>query len=71
MSAGDNRLPVLATEINAEHEAALSAISRGMAHALKAGDLLLEAKVAVRHGQWAAWLAKSTNLSERTAQRYM
>ena len=71
MSAGDNRLPVLATEINAEHEAALAAISRGMAHALKAGDLLLEAKASVPHGQWAAWLADNTGLSERTAQRYM
>ena len=39
-----NALPVLAGRINAEHAAAEDATRRGMAHAVEAGRLLIEAK---------------------------
>jgi hypothetical protein len=69
--AGDNSLPDLAARIRAEHEAADSALKDGLKHALAAGGLLIEAKVKLKHGQWAAWLAEHCSISERTAQCYM
>jgi hypothetical protein len=70
-TSGNNRLPVLAHEIRLAHEAALSAAKYSAERALEAGNLLLEAKASVGHGQWLAWLEKNVGISERTAQRYM
>jgi hypothetical protein len=38
---------------------------------MAAGDLLLEAKAQVKHGQWRQWLAERCGMPERTASRYM
>lgn len=40
-------------------------------HAIRAGDLLIEAKAQVRHGEWLPWLAENFPASERLAQSYM
>ena len=40
-------------------------------HAMAAGDLLIEAKAQLKHGQWLPWLAKHCVISERTAQLYV
>jgi len=69
--AKSNRLPELAARINQEHAAANDAVKRGLGHAMVAGELLLEAKATVPHGQWADWLKANTTVSDRTAQRYM
>ena len=45
-------LDLLAQRINAEHGAARGAFTKGFEHAVKAGELLIEAKAAVEHGQW-------------------
>ena len=42
-----------------------------VAHAVIAGELLIEAKRQVPHGQWLPWLRSTCGLSERTAQAYM
>jgi len=39
--------------------------------AIKAGELLKEAKAKMSHGEWLPWLKKQCELSQRTAQRYM
>ena len=44
-----NRLPVLAEEINAEHQSAALAFGKGLEHAIKAGKVLCEAKKLVPH----------------------
>jgi hypothetical protein len=38
---------------------------------IKRGDLLLEAKDQLEHGQWLPWLEKNFDMEERTAQRAM
>lgn len=70
-SAATDNLDALATRIDAEHSACAAALKAGLAHALEAGRLLLEAKAAVGHGGWSAWLAAHCAVSERTAQGYM
>ena len=42
-----------------------------MNHAIVAGELLLDAKDLLKHGQWLPWLAENCAISERTAQLYM
>jgi hypothetical protein len=66
-----NYLTDLAARIRGEHEACISALQRGLAHAIAAGKLLLEAKEQIPHGQWLPWLREHAQIPERTAQRYM
>ena len=66
-----NRLTHLAAEINAEHDAATGAFKKGCEHALRAGELLLEAKEQVKHGEWLPWLKANCHISQRSAQLYM
>jgi hypothetical protein len=61
----------LAARIRAEHEATSTALKSSVEHAMKAGDLLIEAKAQLKHGQWLPWLAEHCVMSERTAQLYM
>jgi hypothetical protein len=66
-----NSLVDLAARIRHEHEATSAALKSSVAHAMAAGDLLLEAKTQVPHGQWLPWLKEHCLISERTAQLYM
>jgi Protein of unknown function (DUF3102) len=71
MSAGSNSLPDLAARIRVEHRAASDKLSEALAHAMAAGDLLIEAKALVPHGGWLPWLAANVEISDRTARLYM
>ncbi len=66
-----NSLADLAARIKTEHEAASGAITAGVAHAIAAGDLLLEARPQLPHGQWLPWLRSHCGTPARTAQTYM
>ncbi len=62
----------IAGRINTEHEACHASMKKGLDHALKAGELLLEAKRGLPHGEWLPWLGENCpDISERTAQNYM
>ncbi|MFQ5888814.1 MAG: DUF3102 domain-containing protein [Gemmatimonadota bacterium] len=61
----------LARQIRAEHEQAAAAIRRGLEHARRAGELLIEAKGRLDHGEWLPWLESRCDISVRTAQAYM
>jgi hypothetical protein len=66
-----NSLAVLAGRIKAEHEAVSVALRDSVRHAIAAGELLIEAKEQLKHGQWLPWLNDHCTISERTAQLYM
>ena len=70
-----NRFPVLAanlgTEINDTHALAQQHAGEAIKHALRCGELLIEAKAKVPHGQWLPWLRQNIAFSDRTAQGYM
>ena len=66
-----NRLPILAAEINEAHVLAMQHIGAAVANAIKAGELLREAKTTVPHGEWLPWLDANVMFSPRTAQSYM
>src|SRR3954447_26941881 len=66
-----NSLADLAARIKAEHGAVASALKDSVRHAIAAGELLIEAKAQLAHGQWLPWLSDHCTISERTAQLYM
>lgn len=66
-----NSLADLAARINAAHEAAAAALKSSVTHAMQAGELLLEAKEKVDHGEWLPWLKANFPFSDRTARLYM
>ena len=64
-------LSVLASRINAEHREAETAARTAIEHARNVGELLLEAKERLQHGQWLHWLAQNCDVKERQARNYM
>jgi hypothetical protein len=70
-AAASNSLADLAARIRAEHEACGTALRRGLEHAIAAGELLIQAKDQLAHGQWLPWLREHCQIPERTAQLYM
>jgi hypothetical protein len=59
------------TEIAREHDAAMKSANEALTHAVKAGQLLIEAKAQVQHGEWESWFTDNLSFSLRTAQKYM
>ena len=61
----------LTTRIDAEHAAVGQALQSALAHAIAAGELLIEAKRLVKHGEWRPWLEANCKVPARTARHYM
>jgi hypothetical protein len=64
-------LESLAQQINEEHRQCETAFSSGLEHAIRAGELLEEAKGGLEHGKWLGWLKENFDGAVRTAQAYM
>jgi hypothetical protein len=64
-------LDELAAELAAEHQRCEAAYRRALEHALRCGDLLIEAKAQLPRGEWGDWLANNFPASDRTARGYM
>ena len=62
---GADKLARLAAEINTIKAQTLAAVQNAT---LEIGKRLIQAKGAVGHGNWSAWLAENVDYSERTAQ---
>lgn len=60
-----------AAVINDEHRAAYGCAQQAIEHARIAGEHLMKAKAALKHGEWLPWLAANVEVSESQAQRYM
>jgi len=61
----------LAKSIKEKISAVLTSFQRSVTHAMEVGDLLIEAKSRVGHGNFEAWCETHCQLSLRTARRYM
>ena len=66
-----NSLTDLAARIKAEHEAVGTALKESVRHAIATGELLIEAKDQLEHGQWQDWLRDYCGVTDRTARRYI
>ena len=61
----------IATEINNLSKQAIASAGEAVEHARKAGELLLEVKNQLPHGQFLQWVKQNITVSLRQAQRYM
>jgi hypothetical protein len=61
----------IAARIRHEHAAVRYALKHAVERAMTTGDLLLEAKEQVQHGQWTQWIQEHCEISDRTARLYM
>ena len=61
----------LATEIRVEHAAAQQHAERAIEHAKRAGQLLMQVKAELPHGEFLPWIDANLEVSRRQAQRYM
>jgi Protein of unknown function (DUF3102) len=66
-----NGLATIAEQVNAAHREAQEFLHKGLNRAIDAGNLLLEAKARLKHGEWLPWLDANVECSARTAQAYM
>lgn len=64
-------LDMLADKIRAEHEACEGAAESAVFHAIRAGELLAEAKRQVKHGEWLPWLAENFGFTRQWASSCM
>jgi hypothetical protein len=64
-------LTAITIRVRVAHKAVGNAAQDMLAHAMAAGDALLEAHQDIPHGKWEAWLRHDCELSVRTAARYI
>src|SRR5579872_3809339 len=66
-------LDQLASSIKTEHEAVVVAVRKSLDHARKAGELLSQAKKAIKETdyQWGKWVEKRCGILERTTHNYI
>ena len=62
---------ICAREINEEHKLAKQFADTAIDHAIRCGQLLVEVKETVPHGEWIPWVSSNCEFSERQSQRYM
>jgi phage N-6-adenine-methyltransferase len=60
----------LAEAIEREHQAATRAARASIEHAIRCGELLLQAKALVAHGEWLPWIKSNLSFGPRQAQKY-
>ena len=61
-------LPTLALEIVDAHNAYVASQKTALEHAKHVGELLMEAKEQVLHGEWLPWLEQHCHLSAAARQ---
>ena len=64
-------LPDLAAGIDQAHGQAVAAAGVAIEHALRCGELLMEAKARIGHGGFLDWLGKNCTVAERQARNYV
>jgi hypothetical protein len=69
--AQSKELDDLAARIREKQDGIRNVYKLGIEYAMDAGDLLIEAKDKLVHGQWGPWLEANCEMSARTARRYM
>lgn len=66
-----DNLSDLASAIAVEHQLVELHANSAVQHALRCGELLLQAKAQLQHGEWLGWLRDNCHVGTREAQRYM
>lgn len=70
-ATASNKKTDLIVEINREHELAQSNAKAAVEHAVRCGQLLLEQKKRLEHGEFDTWIKTNCKFARSTATRYM
>jgi len=60
-----------AIEINHEHDLFQQSMQTGLEHAIRCGELLIEAKGWTEYGEFQGWIENNCSFAYRTAAQYM
>ncbi len=60
-----------ADDVNDAHRLARGNAESAVQHAIRCGELLLQAKAQLKHGEFKPWIASSCEFAYSTAKRYM
>jgi hypothetical protein len=76
VSAVIDVLPVVTTlcvasDINEAHRLARQSADSAVQHAIRCGELLIEQKARLKHGEFGEWIAAHCKFSQATANNYM
>jgi len=58
-------------EINREHQLFLDSVNNSLQHAIRCGELLIQQKKQLSHGEWLPWVMINCDFSKDKAERYM
>ncbi|MDA1136423.1 MAG: DUF3102 domain-containing protein [Proteobacteria bacterium] len=67
----NTELIIIADDINKQHQLSIKSAKTAIEYAHKTGELLTEAKLYVKHGEWNDWILNNCQFSTRTARAYM
>lgn len=70
ITTDDLELQKCAEGIRAEHQLCVQSMRKGLEHALKVGELLIQAKELLKHGRWTNWVKQNCDFSPRMARNY-
>lgn len=66
------KLPVpTANDINDAHRMARTCAESAVEHAIRCGQMLMQKKASLRHGEFEQWVTQNCEFSDRQARRYM
>ena len=58
-------------EINELHNEIEGYLKKSLEKAIRLGELLIEQKANVKHGEWLTWIDANLSFTDRTARNYM
>lgn len=67
----DGQMADLADRINSTYDALCDSARAALKCALECGELLLQAKARLEHGEWLSWMTANTKVSVRQSQKLM
>ena len=67
----DTNITFIAEKINQEHRLARQGAETAVQHAVRCGQLLIEQKKAMKHGEFTGWVVGHCEFAYSTAARYM
>lgn len=61
----------IADAINKEHQLFEAGMRSSLIHAIHCGELLIQQKAQLEHGEWLPWVMMNCDFSDRRARQYM
>jgi hypothetical protein len=71
LQPGEIEIYDVVEEINHEHELCVGSMQNSLEHAIRVGELLIQQKEKVNHGDWMVWVKMNCDFQISQANKYM